>query len=102
MSKTRFWRNETGIVHHVIDWQESLNRLYDFVVETDCGLEYNVHGSVGFTYDPEEPKHTQTHYPTESKNVTTVRGEMITDSNHEEDQDVDDMRIFDGDESWGN
>lgn len=58
----RYWRNESGVNHVVHDWQESDNPNFEFVVTTECGLEYHTQ-SAGFAWDPSKPAYENTTYP---------------------------------------
>ncbi|AGM11882.1 hypothetical protein DNAM5_19 [Haloarcula californiae tailed virus 1] len=79
MSELRFWRNESGVAHRVVDFEESPRPLYDFIIETACGLEYHVSGDAGFTYDPDLPAYEQVHSLTKSDQCGNCSWEVESD-----------------------
>jgi len=60
-SEVRFWKNESGIAHEVIEFEESDAPMYDFFIKTSCGLSYHINGEPGYTYDPEEAVYERVH-----------------------------------------
>lgn len=53
MSEHRYWTNESGVVHRVVEWEESSRERFKARIRTACGLEYHTQ-SAGFGYDPED------------------------------------------------
>jgi len=77
-SGIRFWRNETGCAHRVIDFEESNKPNFDFKIKTACGLEYHTQSS-GFIYHPEIPAWDRTHSLTEDERCMNCSWETSTD-----------------------
>ena len=64
--RSRYWRNETGVCHHLRNVEETGNDRFPFRIQTECGLDYQTQ-TAGFTWDPDKPDFENSTYPEHSR-----------------------------------